>query len=126
MTFENILTKTEGPVGIVQLNRPKVLNALNEPTMRELNDALEEFERDDAIRVMIITGNDRAFAAGADIKEMSEATPVEMLRINRIAQWDRLKKITAGTTPGKATNIVEGEPERVAAEFVKCVSMAGK
>lgn len=94
MPFENIITKVDGAVGIVQLNRPQVLNALNEPTMRELNDALEQFEHDDNIRVLIVTGNARAFAAGADIKEMADATPVEMLKINRIAQWDRMKKIS--------------------------------
>ena len=93
MSFENVLVKTDGPVGIVQLNRPQVLNALNGPTMRELNDALEQFEAAEEIRVMIVTGNERAFAAGADIKEMAEATSVDMLKLNRIAQWDRLKKI---------------------------------
>lgn len=93
MPFENVLVKTDGPVGIVRLNRPQVLNALNGPTMRELNDALEQFEAAEEIRVMIVTGNERAFAAGADIKEMAEATSVEMLKLNRIAQWDRLKKI---------------------------------
>ena len=94
MPFENVLARTDGAVGIVQLNRPKVLNALNGPTMIELNDALEQFEADNEIRVMIVTGNERAFAAGADIKEMADATAVDMLRLNRIAQWDRMKKIT--------------------------------
>jgi enoyl-CoA hydratase len=94
MSFENVIARTDGPVGIVQLNRPQVLNALNGPTMRELNDALEQFEASDEIRVMIVTGNERAFAAGADIKEMAEATSVDMLKLNRIAQWDRLKKIS--------------------------------
>lgn len=94
MPFENVLARTDGAVGIVQLNRPKVLNALNGPTMIELNDALEQFEADNEIRVMIVTGNERAFAAGADIKEMADATAVDMLRLNRIAQWDRMKKIS--------------------------------
>src|SRR4029079_6771410 len=61
--------------------------------MDELCSALEELDRDDAIRVLVVTGNDRAFAAGADIGEMAGASPIEMLRTNRIAQWDRVRRI---------------------------------
>lgn len=93
MDFESILVSTDGPVGIVQINRPKVRNALNETVMREVNDALERFDHDPNIRCMIVTGNEIAFAGGADIKEMATSTAVEMLEADRIAQWDRLKRI---------------------------------
>jgi enoyl-CoA hydratase len=81
-------------VALVRLNRPKQLNALNGPFMDELCDALEALDADDAIRVMVVTGNERAFAAGADIGEMATASPVDMLTGNRIAQWDRIRKIS--------------------------------
>ena len=72
---------------------PKQLNALNAAVMDALCDALEELDRDDDVRAIVVTGNERAFAAGADIGEMANATPVEMLRSNRIGQWDRVRKI---------------------------------
>jgi enoyl-CoA hydratase len=81
-------------VALVRLNRPRQLNALNGRVMDQLCDALEELDRDDAIRCLVVTGNERAFAAGADIAEMANATPVEMLRTNRIAQWDRVRRIS--------------------------------
>jgi len=81
-------------VALVRLNRPKQLNALNGPTMDALCEALEKLDRDEAVRVIVVTGNERAFAAGADIGEMSGASPIDMLRTNRIAQWDRVRKIT--------------------------------
>jgi enoyl-CoA hydratase len=79
---------------VVRLNRPKQLNALNGAVMDALCDALEELDRDDAVRAIVVTGNERAFAAGADIGEMADATPVEMLRSNRIGQWDRVRRIS--------------------------------
>ncbi len=80
-------------VALVRLNRPKQLNALNGPFMDALCDALEALDRDDAIRVLVVTGTDRAFAAGADIAEMADASPIDMLKTNRIAQWDRVRRI---------------------------------
>lgn len=94
MTYELILVHREEPLAIVQLNRPKQLNALNATVMNELTSALEELDGDPAIRCMIVTGDARAFGAGADIKDMVDATPVEMLERNWIAHWDRLKKLT--------------------------------
>jgi enoyl-CoA hydratase len=94
MSYEYILTRTDGRVGIAQINRPKALNALNVDVMMELMAALEAYDADESIRCMVITGNERAFAAGADIKAMSEATPVAMLNSPMIDQWDRLQKIT--------------------------------
>ena len=94
MTYEFILTRTEGRVGVAQLNRPDALNALNRGLMAELMTALEEFDKNEAIGAIIITGNERAFAAGADIKEMATATPASMLDNPFIDYWDRLRRIT--------------------------------
>lgn len=92
-----IVTKhdTEGGQGfaIIQLSRPDVLNALNTQLMEELVNALETLDKDNVVRAMIITGNEKAFAAGADIKEMSDATAVEMLIRDQFARWERIRKI---------------------------------
>lgn len=93
MTYENIVTRVEGRVGIAQLNRPKALNALNRELMTELMDALEAFDRDSAIGCIVVTGSERVFAAGADIKEMVEATPASMMANSFIDQWDRLQRV---------------------------------
>jgi len=87
-----LLTKQDG-YAIVQLNRPDVLNALNIKLMEELVDALESLDKDDNVRAIIITGNEKAFAAGADIKEMANASAVEMLIRDQFARWDRIRKI---------------------------------
>jgi enoyl-CoA hydratase len=84
----------EQRTALVRLNRPKQLNALNGQVMDALCDALEELDRDEGVRAMVVTGNERAFAAGADIGEMADATPIDMLRTNRIAQWDRVRRIS--------------------------------
>lgn len=94
MSYEYILTRVDGRVGIVQINRPKALNALNVDVMMELMSALEAFDVDEAVGCMVVTGNERAFAAGADIKAMAEATPVAMLNSPMIDQWDRLQKVS--------------------------------
>ena len=93
MEYENILTRSEGRVGIVQFNRPRALNALNRQMMAEVMDALEAFDADDGLGCLVVTGDKRAFAAGADIKEMAEATPVDMLNNPFIDYWDRLQRI---------------------------------
>ena len=84
----------EQRTALVRLNRPQQLNALNGPVMDALCAALEELDRDDAVRAMVVTGNERAFAAGADIGEMATATPIDLLLTNRIGQWDRIRRIT--------------------------------
>ncbi|MCL4804432.1 MAG: enoyl-CoA hydratase/isomerase family protein [Anaerolineae bacterium] len=91
MTYENILTRIEGRAGVVQLNRPKALNALNRELMTELMDALAAFDADPAIGCMVVAGSERAFAAGADIKEMATATPTTMMTNSFIDLWDRLR-----------------------------------
>ncbi len=83
----------EQRTALVRLNRPKQLNALNGAVMDALCAALDELDRDDAVRAVVVTGNERAFAAGADIGEMAGATPIDMLRSNRIGQWDRIRRI---------------------------------
>lgn len=93
LTYKNILTETEDKLGIVRLNRPQVLNALNHELMDELVRALEEFDRADEIRVIILTGNERAFAAGADIKEMADETTISIMLEDRFATWDRIRNI---------------------------------
>jgi enoyl-CoA hydratase len=92
--YEFVLSTTDGPVGIVTLNRPKQLNALAGPLMTELVDALEQHDADSNIHAMVVTGGPDVFAAGADIREMADATAVSMLQRNNIALWDRVKKIT--------------------------------
>jgi enoyl-CoA hydratase len=83
----------ERRIALVRFNRPLQLNALNGQVMDSLCDALELLDRDDGVRAIVVTGNDKAFAAGADIGEMADATPVDMIRTNRIAQWDRVRRI---------------------------------
>lgn len=93
LTYQNITTAVEDQIGIVTLNRPKVLNALNHELMGELVKALEAFDRDDEVRVIVLTGGERAFAAGADIKEMSEETTVSIMGKDQFSTWDRIKLI---------------------------------
>lgn len=93
MTFSLIQTDTRNRVGVVRIHRPDALNALNGQVMEELNQALRDFDADPTIGAIVVTGDDRAFAAGADIKEMVEASPVEMFVEARIGQWDRIREI---------------------------------
>jgi len=94
MAYQFILV-TKDPAGfaIVQFNRPEVLNALSMKLMEELVDALEELDKDEHVRCILLTGNEKAFAAGADIKEMADATAVEMLVRDQFARWDRIRKV---------------------------------
>jgi enoyl-CoA hydratase len=94
MTYANITVERDGAVGVVTLNRPKVLNALNQATMDELVAALEVLDHDDNVRCVVLTGSGRAFAAGADVTEMADATPVAMLSGYRFNQWERIRKFS--------------------------------
>jgi len=94
LSYQNVLVTREGAIGIVQLNRPKVLNALNFEVMSELVSALEELDREEAVKVIILTGGERTFAAGADLVEMSQATPVDLVLGRRFELWDRIRKIS--------------------------------
>jgi enoyl-CoA hydratase len=91
--YETILTETQNRVGLVRLNRPQALNALNALLMEELMEALEAFDADPQIGCIVITGSERAFAAGADIKEMADASAVDMLVSDHISRFDRLRQV---------------------------------
>ncbi len=88
MTYQNIIVETKGRVGIIRLNRPQALNALSRALVDELSQAIDAFEKDDGIGCLLITGNDKAFAAGADIKEMAEKSFTEAYLGNFAADWD--------------------------------------
>src|SRR5476649_1777144 len=89
MAFENIIVETKGRVGIIRLNRPQALNALNRALIAELIQAIDAYEADEKIGCLLITGNEKAFAAGADIKEMADKTFIEAYLGNFCADWDR-------------------------------------
>lgn len=94
MTYENILVETRGKVGLVTLNRPKQLNALNDALIDELIAALTAFDQDDQIGCMVITGSEKAFAAGADIAGMAKWGYMEVYKSDYITRnWDLLKKV---------------------------------
>lgn len=93
MEYKYLIVTKDGHVAIVQIDRPKVLNALNMDLMVELVDALETLDRDRDIGCIVITGNDRSFAAGADINEMADVDAMEMLYRDQFARWDRMRKI---------------------------------
>ncbi len=93
MSYEFILTEIHEHVGLVRLNRPKALNALSSGLRRELMEALVNFEADPAIGAVVITGDERAFAAGADIKEMADASAVDMLQGDSIGSFDRIRQV---------------------------------
>ena len=90
MSTEHIIVETRGRVGLIRLNRPQALNALNSALMRELAAAVDAFETDDAIGCMIITGSDKAFAAGADIKEMADKNFTDVFFADFTAAWHRV------------------------------------
>lgn len=88
-----ILTETDGHVGIIRLNRPKVLNALNPELMTQLATQMEAFDKDPGIHVILLAGSERAWAAGADIGDMAEQTAISMYERDQFATWDRIKRI---------------------------------
>lgn len=93
MAYETILTEVRGNVGLITINRPKAYNALNSTVMREMVAALTAFDADDNIGAMVIAGNEKAFAAGADIKEMSGKTAVDMFKGSFVDSWDAIRAI---------------------------------
>ncbi len=92
MAYENIIVETRGHVGLVTLNRPKALNALNAALIAELNQALDRFEADEQVAAIVVTGSERAFAAGADIKEMQDKSFIDVVRNDFIAPWERISR----------------------------------
>ncbi|KWR88596.1 enoyl-CoA hydratase [Cupriavidus sp. IDO] len=94
MSYENILVETRGRVGLITLNRPKALNALNDALMDELGAALTAFDQDEAVGAIVITGSDRAFAAGADIGMMSKYSFMDVYKGDYITRnWETIRKI---------------------------------
>src|SRR5256885_4134710 len=87
MEFEHVLVGGEGPVGVVTLNRPKVLNALSPALIAELSEALRAFDADHEVRAAVLTGGPRVFAAGADIGDMADRGPVEQLQRDQTGRW---------------------------------------
>jgi enoyl-CoA hydratase len=88
-----VLVEREEPIAVVLLNRPEALNALNDEVMGALVDALVELDGDDAVRCIVLGGSERAFAAGADIGQMAEASAMEMYEARRIDRWDAIRRV---------------------------------
>ena len=89
-TYEHIIVETKGKVGMITLNRPKMLNALSFGVFREIAAAVDDLEADDKVGCIVITGNEKAFAAGADIKEMASHTYMDAYLGDFLASWDRV------------------------------------
>ncbi len=93
MSFQNLIVEAKGPVGLITFNRPQALNALNSALTAELKQALDQLEADQAIAVIVVTGSEKAFAAGADIKEMKEKTFADVYSSEFITRdWERLSQ----------------------------------
>jgi enoyl-CoA hydratase len=92
MAYETILVESRGPIGLITLNRPKALNALNGQLIGELTEALAGFDADPQIAVMVITGSERAFAAGADIKEMEGKDFIDAFQSDFIGPWQKVSR----------------------------------
>src|ERR1051326_3621625 len=99
MTYSTLLVTKENRCALIQFNRPEVLNALNMKLMEELVAALEQLDGDPDVNLIILTGNEKAFAAGADVKEMAGAGPVDMVLGDQFARWDRIRKIKKPIMP---------------------------
>jgi enoyl-CoA hydratase len=93
MSYEFILTETRERVGLITLNRPQAMNALNHQLVIEVMDALEAFDKNDTVGAMVVTGNEKAFAAGADIKEMANQDAQQMMQSDHVAAFGRIMKI---------------------------------
>ena len=90
--FIKVNPQAEKFIAVIELNRPKELNALSRELMLEIRDTLRELDEDDNVRVIILTGGEKVFAAGADIKQMATATAISMLNIDQFSTWDQIKK----------------------------------
>ncbi|MFC0219363.1 enoyl-CoA hydratase-related protein [Pseudochelatococcus lubricantis] len=109
MSYETILVATEGPVGIITLNRPEALNALNGRLTAELSSAAAAFDADETVGAVVVTGSERAFAAGADIKEIRDKTFAEVYGENFItASWEGLSRVRKPTVAAVSGHAVGG------------------
>ena len=100
MAYQDIQVERDGAVGIITLNRPKVLNALGPQLLTELVDALEEYDRDPKVRCIALVGSDRAFAAGADIGAMADASPIQMLVEDTFSRIERIRDLSTPVVAG--------------------------
>jgi len=94
MDFENVIVEKDAPIAVVTLNRPPQLNALSYGLVKDLSLAMQELDRDDEVRVIIVTGGEKVFAAGADIKEMADRGPFDPRIHERLAYRDQINKIS--------------------------------
>jgi enoyl-CoA hydratase len=109
MTYETILATAEGPVGLITLNRPEALNALNSTITAEISDAAAAFDADPGIAALVITGSERAFAAGADIKELKDKTFAEVYEQQLItATWEGLSRVRKPTIAAVSGHAIGG------------------
>ncbi len=92
MEYIKVNSQVEKHVALIELNRPKALNALKIELMTELKETLIQLDEDDSVRAIVLTGNARAFAAGADIKQMAGKGAIDMFNIDQFSTWDRIKK----------------------------------
>jgi enoyl-CoA hydratase len=90
---ELVLAERDGAIAVVRLNRPKQLNALSDALMEELVATLEGLDRDEKVRAIVLGGDERAFAAGADIGELAQATPIELYYQRRVERWDAIRAL---------------------------------
>ena len=126
MPYETILVETRGPVGLITLNRPKALNALSDQLVTELGQALDTLEADDSIGAIVVTGSEKAFAAGADIKEMQGFSYMDVYASNFItAKWERLAKCRKPTIAAVAGYALGGGCElAMMADFILAADTA--
>jgi enoyl-CoA hydratase len=94
MNFENVIVEQDGPIGVVTLNRPQALNALSYGLVKDLSLAMQELDREKQVRVIIVTGGEKVFAAGADIKEMADRGPFDERIHERLGYRDQINKVT--------------------------------
>ena len=99
MAFETIIVDTRGKVGLITLNRPKALNALNRQVLDELTVALSAFEDNAGVGAVVLTGSDKAFAAGADIKEMQSKTYVDVFLEDMFVGWEGFRASASRSSP---------------------------
>lgn len=92
MELIKVTEQYQPAIALIQLNRPKELNALNPQLMGEVRDALQQLDKNDSVKVIIITGNDQAFAAGADIKQMADKSAIDMQIMDQFSTWDQIRK----------------------------------
>jgi enoyl-CoA hydratase len=102
MAYQNIIVETRGKVGIIRLNRPQALNALNAALIGEMTQAVQAFEADAGVACMIVTGSEKAFAAGADIKEMADKSYMDAFMGNFATNWDALARARKPTVAAVA------------------------